>query len=249
MATEPPRRRRHSRTVYVRRRVVLIVGIIAVIALVWLLIAQPWRGSAAQGGPDQSSDDQKTSDAAVSELPVPGDTSGAVSPAATPSATPTATPASDATDTAAAEGGRLPAAVPTAVPCRSGDILVEAVTDKSSYASGQNPLLSIRLTNNGETDCSLNVGTTTQVFTISSGTDTWWRSTDCQSEPSDMVVLLAAGQTVSSAAPLTWDRTRSSVSTCADPNRPRAPGGGATYHLDVEIGGISSTQSAEMLLY
>jgi hypothetical protein len=172
-----------------------------------------------------------------------------VSPASTPSATPTATPASDASDTAAAETGATPAAVPTAVPCRSGDILVAAVTDKSSYASGQNPLLSIRLTNNGETDCSLNVGTTTQVFTISSGTDTWWRSTDCQSEPSDMVVLLGAGQTVSSATPLTWDRTRSSVSTCADPNRPRAPGGGATYHLDVEIGGISSTQSAEMLLY
>jgi hypothetical protein len=234
--------------VYVRRRVVLIVGIIAAIAIVWLLIAQPWR-SAAQAGPDSSAGQQKTADAGVAELPVPGDTSGAVTATSTPAATPTATPASDSADSTATGTGATPTAVPTATPCRSGDILVEAVTDKSSYASGQNPLLSIRLTNNGENDCSLNVGTTTQVFTISSGTDTWWRSTDCQSEPSDMVVLIGAGQTVSSAAPLTWDRTRSSVSSCADPNRPRAPGGGATYHLDVEIGGISSTQSAEMLLY
>ena len=64
-----------------------------------------------------------------------------------------------------------------------------------------------------------------------------------------MVVLLAAGQTVASAAPLTWDRTRSSVSTCADADRQRAPGGGASYHLAVEIGGIASTQSTQLLLY
>ena len=61
---------------------------------------------------------------------------------------------------------------------------------RQTYATGQNPLLSIKLTNNGTTDCTLNVGTSTQVFTITSGGDTWWRSTDCQTEPSDMVVLL-----------------------------------------------------------
>ena len=82
-----------------------------------------------------------------------------------------------------------------------------------------------------------------------SGSDVWWRSTDCQSEPSDMVVLLAAGQTVTSAAPLTWDRTRSAVGTCDDADRQAAPGGGASYHVSVEIGGIGSTQSKQMLLY
>ena len=108
----------------------------------------------------------------------------------------------------------------------------------------------MRVTNNGSEDCGLNVGTTTQVFTITSGSDTWWRSTDCQTEPSDMVVLLAAGQTVTSAAPLTWDRTRSSVDTCGpDASRQAAPGGGATYRLDVEIGGISSLEPKQILLY
>ena len=52
-----------------------------------------------------------------------------------------------------------------------------------------------------------------------------------------------------SAAPLTWDRTRSSVSTCGESNRQIAPGGGASYHLSVEIGGIASTQTTQMLLY
>ncbi|MNY65604.1 hypothetical protein D3C86_2028970 [compost metagenome] len=95
----------------------------------------------------------------------------------------------------------------------------------------------------------MNVGTSAQSFTVTSGDDIWWRSTDCQSEPSDMIVLIGAGQTVSSAAPLTWDRTRSAVGTCADGNRPMAPGGGASYHLSVEIGGIASTEPKQFLLY
>jgi hypothetical protein len=60
-------------------------------------------------------------------------------------------------------------------------------------------------------------------------------------------VLLEAGQQVSSAAPLEWDRTRSSVDTC-DGERPRATGGGATYHLSVSINGIASTNTASFQL-
>ena len=136
----------------------------------------------------------------------------------------------------------------TAKPCVARAITVEPVTDAATYAAGQNPQLSIRLTNTGGVDCTLNVGTSTQAFTITSGNDTWWRSTDCQTEPSDMIVTLAAGQTVASAVPVVWDRTRSSVSSCGDANRPVAPGGGASYHLDVEVGGIVSSQSAQFIL-
>jgi len=131
----------------------------------------------------------------------------------------------------------------------SSDLEVKAVTDKTSYASGQDPKLSIELANTGSTACTLNVGTSAQVFTITSGSDTWWTSTDCQTQPSDMVVLLSAGQRVSSAQPLTWDRTRSSVATCDAKNRPNAPGGGATYHLSVSIGGVVSTDDALFQLY
>ncbi|GAA1953691.1 hypothetical protein [Microbacterium deminutum] len=244
MATEPPRRRRHSPAVYRRRRIVVIVGIIAAIVVVWLLIAQPWRGAASQtAGQDPSAGDKTTTDAGVTELPVPQDASSTPRATSSPSATPAATPHPTTSQ------APTPAPTSTAAPCRSGDITVEAITDKTSYATGQNPLLSIKLTNHGRTGCSLNVGTSTQVFTITSGSDVWWRSTDCQTEPSDMVALLSAGQSVTSAVPLAWDRTRSSVSTCTDSDRPRAPGGGATYHLDVEIGGVSSTDSAQILLY
>jgi hypothetical protein len=62
-----------------------------------------------------------------------------------------------------------------------------------------------------------------------------------------MIVLLAAGQEVTSAAPLTWDRTRSSVDTCQG-DRPQATGGGATYRLSVAVGGLSSANTAAFQL-
>lgn len=72
---------------------------------------------------------------------------------------------------------------------------------------------------------------------ITSGSDTWWRSTDCQVEPSDQVVRLEAGQSVSTLEPLVWDRTRSAVDTC-DGDRQAASAG--YYHLSVSIGGIDA---------
>lgn len=229
-------RRRHSPAVYRRRRLVLLIAVLVIAGLVWLLIAQPWRGTAADGG---SAAPVQTQDAAT-DLPVPESTTAADGSASASAS------ASASTETAADPSA---SAALAAEACRTSDLTVEAVTDSDVYGAGQNPQLSIRLTNTGEADCTLNVGTSTQVFTITSGSDTWWRSTDCQSEPSDMLVVLAAGQTVQSATALEWDRTRSSVSTCGDASRPVAPGGGATYNLTVEIGGASGDEATQFLLY
>jgi cytoskeletal protein RodZ len=242
MSGEPPRKRLPA-SVYRRRRIVLAIVIVALGALVWVLIAQPWRVAAAESAAPAPSSTR----AAATDLPVPEE----AAPDPTPTSDESPDAASDATPTAAPspEASPSPEATPSAQPCVARDITVEAVTDQDTYSAGQNPQLSIRLTNTGASDCTLNVGTSGQAFTIMSGTDVWWRSTDCQQEPSDMVVLLAAGQAVSSAAPLTWDRTRSAVDTCGESARQSAPGGGASYHLSVEIGGISSTQSKQLLLY
>ncbi|HEY9306703.1 MAG TPA: hypothetical protein VIP82_02765 [Microbacterium sp.] len=227
-------RRRPSPAVYRRRRLVLLIALLVIAGVVWLLIAQPWAVAATDSSDKPDPGQQQNT---AESLPVPsgqattgGTETGAVEGAVVEGATPT------------------PGATPTALPCVASEITVEAVTSADTYAGDQNPQFSISLTNNGA-DCTLNVGTTAQSFTVTSGDDVWWRSTDCQSEPSDMVVLIAAGQTVSSAAPLTWDRTRSAVGTCADGNRPLAPGGGASYHLSVEIGGIASTEPKQFLLY
>lgn len=202
----------------------MLLAVAAVAALVWLVIAQPWRSDGAAPSPTPIS-------TMTAGTPVP------TSPAATGTPAPTAPAASVAPS---------PEALPV---CAPPEVTVEAVTDQTTYAADQNPQLSIRLRNESASDCSINVGTAAQSFTITSGDDVWWRSTDCQTEPSDMIVTLAAGQEVTSAAPLTWDRTRSAVATCEDPNRQRAAGGGASYHLAVEIGGIRSAGTAQFLLY
>lgn len=211
---------------YRRRRLAVLLALVAVAGLVWLLIAQPWRAGGAEG--------------ATEPRPVSTMSAVATSPAATSTPTPTAS------DAVAPEATPSPQALPV---CAAPDVTVEAVTDQGTYAADQNPQMSIRLRNVSASDCSINVGTAAQSFTVTSGNDVWWRSTDCQTESSDMIVTLAAGQEVTSAAPLVWDRTRSAVGTCQDPNRQRAAGDGASYHLAVEIGGIRSTGTAQFLLY
>lgn len=203
----------------------MLLVIALLVAGVWLLIAQPWSGNAT-----------------AAPAPVASPTASS-SPTATEVSEPTGEPADETPE-------ETPDAVPDeAVPdCTNADVTVEAATDQETYAADQRPALSIRLTNTSAGDCVINVGTSTQSFTVASGDDAWWRSTDCQSEPSDSIVTLAAGQTVTSAEPLVWDRTRSSVDTCEAPDRPVAPAGGASYHLEVEIGGIASTGTAQFFL-
>ncbi|WP_460800786.1 hypothetical protein [Microbacterium sp. GXF6406] len=164
-------------------------------------------------------------------------------PAPSPSASETTTQ----TESPSAEPS--PTETQGAAPCQAGSITVEAVTDAESYEAGALPQLSIRLTNTGAADCTIDVGSATQSFTVTSGEDVWWRSTDCQENPSSMVVTLTAGQSVSSATPVEWDRTRSDVGTCDQENRSRAPAGGASYHVAVSIGGFDAARTRQILLY
>lgn len=185
--------------------------------VVWLVAAPPWRSAPT-----------------ALDAPVPAESAPAAA-ATTPPPAPSASPAP------------TPSGPTGPVECTAADITVEALSDKGQYGQGENPQLSIRLTNSSANPCTMNVGTSAQSFTVTSGSDVWWRSTDCQAEPSDMEVTLAAGQVVTSAAPLVWDRTRSSVGSC-ESERPYAPGSGATYHLSVSIGGIPSAGTASFVL-
>jgi hypothetical protein len=126
-------------------------------------------------------------------------------------------------------------------------VRVDAVTDKDSYSAGQLPLLSIAITNTGSSACTVNAGTGQQAFTITSGSDVYWQSTDCQTDRSDALVLLQPGKTISSQTPITWDRTRSSPSTC-QAQRPQVPAGGASYHLKTAVGGVQSTNTKQFIL-
>ena len=207
MSTNTPTGRQ-SPQVYRRRRLVVLIGLLAVIIAIVLVIVRP---GASQG-----------------EEPV-------ASPSAEPSTAPeTAIP----TEPTAADGD----------PCAPEKILVEAVTDKSSYEPGEQPQLSVTITNTGKNVCVLNAGTKAQVFTVTSGSEQYWTSTDCMVDAIDAEVSLTPGTPVSSSVPIIWDRTYSTPETCTGA-RETVPTGGASYHLAVTVDGFASAEQKQFLLY
>lgn len=207
MSTIKPPVGPQASTVYRRRRLVVGLGLLAVLVIILLIVFRPGSG-----------DD----------------------PAA-PAPTGASAPAETATDPAAT-------AAPASSTCDPAVVLVEAITDQGSYDSGENPALSLSVTNTGTTACDLNAGTSTQVFTITSGADVYWTSTDCQTDPIDAEVTLEPGVAVSTKDPLIWDRTRSSPETCEISDREAVPGAGASYYLTVSVGGVQSASPTQFLL-
>lgn len=122
--------------------------------------------------------------------------------------------------------------------CAAGAVELTAVTDKSTYAAGENPMISLTLTNKGSSACTINAGTTQQTYLITSGSEQYWSSKDCQSGAVDAPVILQPN-VPQSTTPIAWDRTRSSTSTC-EGDRPKVPGGGASYHLNITLGDLKS---------
>lgn len=168
----------------------------------------------------------------------PGSSSGG---SAKPGATDAATPAADGTSipttgaTAAGEG------------CDPAKVKVDAVTDQSIYSEGQLPQLSVAITNTGSSPCKIDAGTAQQVFTITSGSEVYWTSTDCQTDKTSAEVLLQPGKTISSQTPITWDRTRSDPATC-QADRQQVPAGGASYHLKTSVAGVPSQATKQFIL-
>src|SRR5690554_2234821 len=194
-----------SPQVYWRRRLLVGLGLLAVIVIVLLIVFRP-AGAA---------NDDKKADAAS---------------APTSTAEPLDEPVQE-------EGA----------PCNPEVIEVTAVTDKTEYASGQQPMIAMSIVNNGSVACVADVGTDKQLYEITSGAETYWRSTDCQAEKVPQKVALEPG-VEQTTTPIPWDRTRSDKSTCKD-ERPAVTAGGASYHLKVSLGDIKSEETAQFLLY
>ncbi|MFM9919117.1 hypothetical protein [Lacisediminihabitans sp. H27-G8] len=162
--------------------------------------------------------------------------SGSPSPAGTtkPGASPSVTPSAAASAPAAG------------APCVPAKVKLVAVTDKTTYAATEQPQISMSITNTGAADCTINLGSTQQELIVTSGSETIWDSKDCQTAPVDTPVTLKPGVAVTTPA-IAWDRTRSSKTTCAA-SRPPVTGGGASYHLGVKVGALSSKSTVQFLL-
>lgn len=138
------------------------------------------------------------------------------------------------------------------VDCQPGVVVIEAkigdeAGTKNSFGSGELPQLWYEITNTGAVDCFFNVGTRVTFFTITSGSETYWSSKDCErSDVEDMRrVLLANTTVVANKSP--WERVRSSSEGCSG-DLPSVPAGGASYFLKVEVNGVYSENDVQFLL-
>ncbi|MGK0714987.1 hypothetical protein [Leucobacter sp. W1153] len=197
-----------DKTVYMRRRILVLAALLAVIAAVVLVIVKPGSSGGATG---------------ARQVEVPEDLVTV-----------------EQEETAAAD----PAAI---APCADSQLRVTPVTDRSSYASGELPGLSLSVENIGEADCQADLGTAAMRFEITSGADQVWRSTDCQENADHRAVIVQPGKPLSTET-LVWDRTRSSPESC-EITRDPVGAGGATYHLRVAVGGVNGEGTAPFLLY
>ncbi|MCQ1951738.1 hypothetical protein [Arthrobacter sp. zg-Y238] len=202
-----PGPRRPSPAVYRRRR--LVAGVLAVLLLVGLGF-----GVAAVIGA-LTPEKQTVADATV---PSPVLTA----PAATPAA---------ATKTPKAP---KPAATPSESACPAESVLVTAATDAQVYPAGAAPVLALTVTNTGESACEINVGTSQMEFSVASGSDRIFSSTDCQDGGEDYLKTVEPG--ASETANFTWDRNRSAPGCAAVASNPN-PG---YYVFTARLGEVTS---------
>ena len=193
-----------SSKTYWRRRLVVILGILAVIVVIALIAFRP--------GPDKPASSAADTKPSSSATPEP-------------------------TDAAAGAGAE----------CADGVVKVEPITDAGDYTAEQQPLLSLSITNTGTAACTFNAGSDVQEYVISSGDEKIWSSKDCQTAPVANPQVLEPGVALTTT-PFPWDRTRSATDTCDSTDRPAVTAGGASYHLEVTINGVTSTDTKQFLL-
>jgi hypothetical protein len=166
---------------------------------------------------------------------------------------PTSPPAPAGTDAPAAEspaGGQAsqtPASGEEQA-CAADQLTLLPVTDQDAYDPGVEPQLSWTLENTGAQPCTLNVGTSQQVFKVTSGDEVIWSSADCQSDAADFPMTLKPGADPVASSTIPWDRTRSSADTCSAEQREPVDAGGASYHLEITVGGVEATDTKQFLL-
>lgn len=221
--------KRQSPAVYRRRRLVALLGLAVIVGVIWLLIAQPWNSSA------------NTADPVVTASPS----------ASVPAPEPSQSAADNGFVTVDETEAPAPAvAAPEGPICLENAIQVSALTTKERFASDEDAGFLIKLHNAGTVDCIINVGTAAQSFAVLQGEDVLWNSKDCQTDASEQVVLLSAGETVQSSTPLLWDKTKSDPEKCgATDKREEVPASGTSYNLRVSIGGVSSNNNAIFELF
>ena len=82
-----------------------------------------------------------------------------------------------------------------------------ASTNKSSFPAGEEPVLTLTVSNTGQSDCAVNVGTSQMEFQVTREGERVFSSVDCQEGAEDLEKTMTAGK--EEKANFQWNRTRS----------------------------------------
>lgn len=136
-----------------------------------------------------------------------------------------------------------PSATPTGNGCELNLLTITAATDKAAYADGENPLLTLKVTNGNKVPCQVNIGTSQMEFLITSGSDRIFSSTDCQTDATELIKTIAPGK--SETANFPWQRNRT-VQGCA-PVEAKPGAGGAYYVFTARLANKTSPKAVFQL--
>ncbi len=136
-----------------------------------------------------------------------------------------------------------PAATPEGEGCEQNLVTVTAATDKPAYGDGENPVLTLKVTNGNRVPCEINIGTSQMEFLVTSGSDRIFSSTDCQADATDLVKTIPPGQ--SETANFPWQRNRT-VQGCA-PIEAKPGAGGAYYVFTARLANKTSPKAVFQL--
>lgn len=250
MSSEP---RRPSPAVYRRRRLAAVLIGILLIAGAW------WLVSALTSWLSQDDSEQDNSEATGSARPAetspadPEGENGGGNPGEEddPTTDPEETDSEDTSggedsasdeeegeDQGADSGEESEGEEPSDSNCAPSDITVTAATGRDSYAPDEAPLLIMEIEHVGSEECTVDLGTAQQEFSVSHNGREIFTTVQCDTgeEHPDIehfAVEMGPGQV--ERAQLTWPRS-DSAADCSEPTQ-LEPG---QYDLVVSLGGITS---------
>lgn len=117
--------------------------------------------------------------------------------------------------------------------CPASDVIVRAGTSSESYPADTAAMLIMEIENTGSSDCTLDVGTAEQVFSVSQGGREVFTTNQCELNGESLEMEFEPGQT--ERAQMVWPRSDSSVDCTEAADLPSGE-----YELTVSVSGISS---------
>ncbi len=221
---------------YWRRRFALLASLIALLVLVLLTVRVVFSDGSNKSGANGAANTLSPSPPAHSTHSSPKPKPRTSTTPATHTTTPPRHPSS-------ASASSSPATSTSAVPkqCTPSSLALAAVTNHPSYTVGDQPVLSIQVTNKGSLACVVDLADPQIVMRVYNGESRVWGSHDCEIQPGTKDRTLMAGTTVKVS--IIWSGL-SSQPKCAG-TRERV--GAGTYTLYASLAGHEAT-AAQFIL-